>query len=207
MSEEMANTGAEIRHWPLQLRLRRSTHRRGLWEVDNWSLVALSSDRHPLSDPQQAQSLMMQLEVQEPPCQDYLWKGLSLRLYRDERPAYRFNLGSEAPQLFVVCNEEDALMRPMLITASQDAAAAYMDGGEEDVFSVAMPMAIQCWIEAFIARHGEPDLQAGKGRRRNHGRKKRDGSKPGDMKSGRAATATDAEAGCEHSAGSATELR
>ena len=113
-------------------------------------------------------------------CCDYHWRGLSLELFRDERPAYRFNLSSEDPRLFVVCNEDDEeVMRPFLITASQDEAASYMDGGEEDVFSLPMPEAVQCWIESFIGRHGEPDLQARKGKRRNHGKKNKAQPKTG----------------------------
>jgi len=68
-------------------------------------------------------------------------------------------------------------MRPSLLTASQDEASAYMDGGEEDVFSCPMPAAVQCWIEAFIARHGEPEIMLGKSRRRQRGKQQRDADK------------------------------
>lgn len=162
----------DIRHWPLLVTLRKKTISRGLWEVDSWSLHSCGSDR----DIHQRQSLSWResaaIDDAGAACQDYQWSGLSLELFRDERTAYRFNLSAVDPRLFVICNEEDELMQPYLVTASQDEASSYMDGGEEDVYSVAMPTAIQCWIEGFIARHGEPEMDVGKSKRRHHGRRK-----------------------------------
>ncbi|MEH6651090.1 MAG: DUF3305 domain-containing protein [Motiliproteus sp.] len=163
----------EVRYWPLLVQLRRKTISRGLWEVDSWSLHSCDSDRD--SDQRQSLSsvaLPAVTDTDGSPCQDFCWSGLSLELFRDERAAYRFNLSAVDPRLFVICSEEDELMQPYLVTASQDEASSYMDGGEEDVYSVAMPEAIQCWIEGFIARHGEPELEVGKGKRRHHGRRK-----------------------------------
>ncbi|MCW8885606.1 MAG: DUF3305 domain-containing protein [Motiliproteus sp.] len=158
---------SEIRHWPLVVQLRRKTVNRGRWEAYSWSVAAVASDRHVGGQ----RELTVEHKAVAEDCCDYHWRGLSLEIFRDERAAYRFNLSSDDPRLFVVCNEEDEdQMQPFLITASQDEAASYMDGGEEDVFSLPMPEAVQCWIESFIGRHGEPDLQARKGKRRNHGR-------------------------------------
>ena len=169
--------GVEIRFWPLLLRLRKQLVSRGRWEVDSWSLQSCSSDR----DGVQRQSLECTEHqvADQPTSTDYEWSGLLLQLYRDERAAYRFNLSARDPRIFVVCNEEEGLMRPFSVSASQDVASSYMDGGEEDVYSVAMPAAIQCWIEAFIARHGEPELDAGKSKRRHHGRRPKGGDKGG----------------------------
>ncbi len=172
-SEGGEDLSPEVRCWPLLVQLRKKIISRGLWEVDSWSLHSCESDR----DSRQRQSLSwVELpaveDVDGSPCQDFRWSGLSLELFRDERAAYRFNLSAADPRLFVICSEEDELMQPYLVTASQDEASSYMDGGEEDVYSVAMPEAIQCWIEGFIARHGEPELEVGKGKRRHHGRRK-----------------------------------
>ncbi|MEH6822728.1 MAG: DUF3305 domain-containing protein [Motiliproteus sp.] len=159
---------AENRFWPLLVSLRKQSIKRGLWEVDSWSLQDCSSDR--TGEQRQALSVI-ELPVADGSI-DYRWSGLSLELFRDERAAYRFNLSATDPRLFVICSEEDELMQPYLVTASQDDASSYMDGGEEDVYSIAMPEAIQCWIEGFIGRHGEPELEAGKSKRRHHGKRK-----------------------------------
>jgi len=151
--------------WPLQVTLRRTRVERGLWEADSWSVVAVASDRG-----QRRPQLHREALPAQGHCQDYCWSGLGLELFRDERGAYRFNLSAAEPRLFVICCHDEAqdCMRPYLISASQDAAASYMDGGDEDVFSVSMPPALQCWIEAFIARHGEPELGLSQGKRRRY---------------------------------------
>lgn len=167
-SETECQPQAEVRFWPLVVSLRKQAIKRGLWEVDCWSLQGCASDR--TGDQRQEVSVTEQPVADG--CIDYRWSGLSLELFRDERAAYRFNLSASDPRLFVICSEEDALMQPYLVTASQDDASSYMDGGEEDVYSIAMPEAIQCWIEGFIGRHGEPELEAGKSKRRHHGKRK-----------------------------------
>ncbi|MEH6469778.1 MAG: DUF3305 domain-containing protein [Halopseudomonas sp.] len=162
-------SSADIRFWPLLVRLRKKSIQRGLWEVDSWSLEGCDSDRAS----EQRQALGFEQIPLDDTSTDYQWSGLSLELFRDERAAYRFNLTATDPRLFVICNEEDELMQPYLVTASQDEASSYMDGGEEDVYSIPMPEAVQCWIEGFIARHGEPELEAGKSKRRHHGKRKK----------------------------------
>lgn len=151
--------------WPLAVVLRKRRVGSGAWEADSWSVASVDSDRGRPSRELDCERLEA-----VPGTELYRWRGLELRLFRDERAAYRFNLGAATPRLFVNCNADDGgRMVPKLITASQDDAAAYMDGGEEDVFSIEMPAAIQCWIEAFLARCGEPEVLLGKGRHRQHG--------------------------------------
>ncbi len=90
-----------------------------------------------------------------------------LMLHRDERMAYRFNLSSEAPRLFVICEDLNAELRlPRKLTLAQDVAADYMDAGQP-VLSIPMPAPIKVWLEAFMAHHGEvEDPRAGKRRLR-----------------------------------------
>jgi len=77
-----------------------------------------------------------------------------LTLYRDERTDYRFNLSSQDPHLFIVCEENDEQLTPLLITAAQSVAGSYMDG-DYQVLHIQMPLPVQAWMEAFIGRHGE----------------------------------------------------
>lgn len=81
---------------------------------------------------------------------------LDLTLYRDERTAYRFNLSSVVPHLFILCDEdeENDIWTPSEITACQDVAASWLDG-EHKVLETPMPEAVQCWMETFMAEHGE----------------------------------------------------
>ncbi len=156
--------------WPLRIRLTRRPVGNGLWECDSWHVSEIESDRDGAATEGVSCS-----EDTTSRTRHYDWRARPLRLFRDERAAYRFNLESRTPRLFVQCDPDDGgLMVPTLVTASQDVAASYMDGGDEHVFSVEMPAAIQCWIEAFIARHGEPEIFLGKGRRRQRGKQQPD---------------------------------
>ena len=94
---------------------------------------------------------------------------LDLQLTLTERAAYRFNLTSNAPRLFVNAGDADGEPRPASITASQEVAAAWLDG-EQRVLEVAMPLAIQAWLEAYLARHGEAPDEGHKKKRKGAGR-------------------------------------
>lgn len=94
---------------------------------------------------------------------------LDLQLYMTERAAYRFNLTSVTPRLFVQAGEAGAEPRPTAITASQDVAAGWLDG-EHRVLDVDMPLAVQAWLEAYLAHHGEAPAEGRKKKRKGAGR-------------------------------------
>nr|WP_298248490.1 DUF3305 domain-containing protein [uncultured Halomonas sp.] len=94
---------------------------------------------------------------------------LTLELTLTERAAYRFNLTSATPRLFVRCGDAGESPLPSAITASQDVAASWMDG-EQQVLETAMPLAIQAWLEAYLSRHGEAPEEGRKKKRKGAGR-------------------------------------
>jgi hypothetical protein len=94
---------------------------------------------------------------------------LDLQLLLTERAAYRFNLSAGTPRLFVLCGESSGLPRPAAMTASQDVAAAWLDG-EHQVLEVEMPLAVQVWLEAYLTRHGEAPAEGRKKKRKGAGR-------------------------------------
>lgn len=98
---------------------------------------------------------------------------LELQLYLTERSAYRFNLNARVPRLFVRCGFSGQTPHPDAITASQDVAAGWMDG-EQQVFDIPMPLAIQVWIEGYLARHGEGADMGRKKKRKGAGRARED---------------------------------
>lgn len=99
--------------------------------------------------------------------------ALELQLYLTERTAYRYNLEARTPRLFVRCGFSGQTPRPEAITASQDVAAGWMDG-EQQVLDVPMPLAIQVWIEGYLARHGEAPDAGRKKKREGAGRARED---------------------------------
>lgn len=94
---------------------------------------------------------------------------LPLQLYLTERAAYRFNLSGGVPRLFVRTGDAGSRPHPTAITASQDVAATWLDG-EQQVLEVDMPLAIQAWLEAYLARHGEAPDEGRKKKRQGAGR-------------------------------------
>lgn len=96
---------------------------------------------------------------------------LWLQLTMTERAAYRFNLTSTTPRLFVRAGFSGEDPVPDAISASQDVAAGWMDG-EQQVLEAPMPMAIQMWIEGYLARHGEAPVEGRKKKRKGAGRAK-----------------------------------
>lgn len=94
---------------------------------------------------------------------------LVLQRLMTERAAYRFNLTSTSPRLFVRAGFTGQSPVPDAITASQDVAAGWLDG-EQQVLEAPMPMAIQVWLESYLARQGEAPPEKRKKKRQGAGR-------------------------------------
>lgn len=125
--------------WPIRFRLRSEEKQIGRWTTLSWSIdnVELYDHHHTPED------------ANIGTCYERV-----LTLYRDERTDYRFNLSSQDPHLFIVCEEHNEQLSPLLITVAQSVASSYMDG-DYQVLHIQLPLPVQAWMEAFIGRHGE----------------------------------------------------
>lgn len=86
----------------------------------------------------------------------YLAATMPLELHRKETVAYKYNLESRKPLIFVVLRPDEEGEHPVavhLVTASPFEAEAYMESGEEIVDAVEMPGPIGAWIAEFIDEH------------------------------------------------------
>jgi len=88
----------------------------------------------------------------------YHMATLPLELHRKETLAYKTNLNSHPPRLYVVLRtsddpDVDEDVRPFLVTASPFQAQDYLDSGDDIVEGVTMPDAIVAWTQAFCDRH------------------------------------------------------
>ena len=130
--------------WTLGIEISPIEIQSGRWTTTEWKIIQLWPDR-----------ASAEKDLQTNPDNRFI-TFLDLQLYRDERTAYRFNLNSVVPHLFVQCDEDeaDSSVIPNEITAAQDTAGAWLDG-EHVVLEYPMPDAIQCWLEAYMAEHGE----------------------------------------------------
>jgi hypothetical protein len=143
------SSSKSIDRWPMQIALQHESVLTRGWETERWSIKELI----PQTDEREG------------------YTHIVLALYKDERTAYRFNLNSASPHLFVLCDEDETTnqLSAMHITASQDEAASFMDG-EHQVLEIAMPAAVQCWIDSYLGIHGELIDEGKKKRKSGKGR-------------------------------------
>ncbi len=132
--------------WPLHFSLVVEPMQMGRWETKRWTIKDICLAR------------------EEGDCPDAEF-SLPLKLFKDERTDYRFNLSSHDPRLFFVFEKDDYdELQPFRVTPSQTVAASFMDG-DYVVMSEPLPLPVQAWMEAFIGRHGEL-LDPGKKKKR-----------------------------------------
>lgn len=85
--------------------------------------------------------------------QIYRWEGLSLRLVPDACDDYWYNITSEKPRLYLICQPDAAGEPvPLRISADQDDAVA-AEEVDEWFFQAAMPHPIVLWVRDYIAAH------------------------------------------------------
>jgi len=96
----------------------------------------------------------------------FLWGGLIVHLYKDGSEGYWYNLLSETPYLFVICEGEQGQMdvEPAFVTANQDEATGYMEC-DRLVLSVPMPREICQVLENYVITHYVPEQKKKRKRR------------------------------------------
>jgi hypothetical protein len=92
--------------------------------------------------------------------------GFTLDLFKDGSEGYWYNLLSEEPYLFVVCEGEYSAMeiRPMHVTANQDEANGHLES-DDIVLPVPMPAEITALLERYVISHYRPEVKRKRKRR------------------------------------------
>ena len=145
---------------PVAVVLQRTIDRSGKWVMPQWSVFAVVAGEH--IQPSDAPLLIHDDGVH---CR-YLCGGLVLHLYKDGTEGYWYNLLSDPPYLFVVCDGEqgDEQVQPAFITANQDEANGYMET-DRLVLSAPIPAQICDILERYVISHYRP-MEKKKRRRR-----------------------------------------
>ena len=143
--------------------LQRQTKIVNRWESVQWDVAAV------ISDPDGPKNLQGPVPIKESSkLSQYLWKGLRMKLYKDACEGYWYNLMSENPYAFIVCEQdvdENEPPIPMLITASQDEAGAHLET-DALVLSAPLPPDIRDGTERFVVNNYVPQVKK-KRKRRN----------------------------------------
>ena len=101
--------------------------------------------------------------------EQYRWQGFTLQLFADDAESYYNNLLGQQPGLFVICRplEDTPVLEPLVVTASYDEAASYMEV-EEQVHRVAIDPEIYQQIESFVVHYYFPSEKKKRKRKRWH---------------------------------------
>lgn len=94
-----------------------------------------------------------------------LFGGHAIELRRDEAQGYYLNVTSPGPSAFVMWRMRDEEAIPVLVTASYDEAARWLDAGEQ-VDLVPLPPEFVPVIAQFAAEHYKPEVKSGRKRDR-----------------------------------------
>lgn len=92
--------------------------------------------------------------------------GYTLDLFKDGSEGYWYNLLSERPYLFVVCEGDYSArdIRPMIVTANQDEANGHLES-DDVVLSATMPGEIVALLERYVIAHYQPEIRRKRKRR------------------------------------------
>ncbi len=152
-----------VPQYAMSIVMQRATKIFNGWETIQWELAAV------LSDPDGPKSLQGPITLRESDDHaQYMWKGLQLKLYVDACEGYWFNLMSETPFAFVICEQdldENEPPLPLLISVSQDEAGAHLET-DSLVLSGPLPPDIRDRTEEFVVNHYVPEAKK-KRKRRN----------------------------------------
>lgn len=145
---------------PLAVVLQRRVSRADRWGAPQWRVVAVVAGENL---PRHAQAVLIH---QDADCRRTLHGGLTLNLHTDGGEGYWVNLQSDAPYLFVVCDEVDGddELRPAFITANRFEANGYLEA-ERVVLPAPMPAAVCDIVERYVVSHYRPVVKKKRARR------------------------------------------
>jgi hypothetical protein len=127
------------------------------WASEQWEAKgAVPDDAAPAAAGAQMSPPAGQLMVTHADGHEYLFRGLSVKLEREEAEGYYLNLTSTAPKLFVLWRMRDDLATPEHVTVSYNEGTRWADGGEQ-VDGVALPPDLAPWMADFVDRHYRPE--------------------------------------------------
>lgn len=146
---------------PVAVVLQRAVARESKWGAPQWRVVAVVAGENL---PRHDQAVVIH---QDADCRRTLHGGLKLHLHTDGGEGYWVNLQSDAPYLFVVCDEVDGdgdELRPAFITANRFEANGYLEA-ERVVLPAPMPAAVCDLVERYVLSHYRPAAKKKRARR------------------------------------------
>ena len=121
------------------------------WAVPSWQVFSIVSGEDTNTNEQHV------TEHEDGTVNRFYWGGLKLNLYKDGTEGYWYNLLSQTPYLFVICEGEigDKEVKPRYVTANQDEANGHLES-DDLVLSIAMPASIRQLLEQYVIAYYRP---------------------------------------------------
>ncbi len=139
---------------PVSVALQRKLNADSAWGLPQWSAYAIICDSQPSVAADKMRIHDDGTHVR------YLWTGMSVHLYKDGNEGYWYNLLSDMPYLFIVCdgNPNDMEIEPVFVTANQDEATGDMEA-ERVVLEIPMPDEMRSIVERYVVTHYVPETR------------------------------------------------
>lgn len=157
MSEQPQRRPGIAQELPVSVLMERRLATVGQWTQPQWEAVAVVAG-------EELEAARRRTHVHhDDACDQYLWTGLKVAIFKDGCESYWYNLVSGKPRLFVVCfmedeHDDDLELKPVFVTANQDEANGHMES-DDPVYSVPMPEEVRQWVERFVVTHYEPEVK------------------------------------------------
>ncbi len=139
---------------PLAVVLQRTIDSRKKWAFPQWSIFAVVTGEN-IRNQEQKVTVHDDGKINR-----FFFGGLKLNLYKDGSEGYWYNLLSQTPYLFVICNGEisDMEIEPRYVTANQDEATGHLES-DDVVLSIPMPETIRELLERYVMAHYKPEIK------------------------------------------------
>lgn len=125
----------------------------GRWSLPKWEAIGvLAEEDAPAAD---AQKTLIRADAG---CEQYLWGGFTIELFKDGAENYWYNLVGRTPLVYVVCRQDpdsDGELAPIMVTADCGEADMHVEADDE-VFAVAMPRDVYQWLERYVSKNYVP---------------------------------------------------
>lgn len=158
-SSKIIETDSRIKI-PVSVVLQRKIDPGKKWGYPIWSIENVFAEGQAAGCPDQI------VTSETATTQSSVHHGLLLELFKDGSEGYWYNLLSEEPYLFVICEGEQGAMQidPVFITANQDEATGHLES-DDIVLSVPMPVSVRDLLERYVMDHYEPAIKKKRKRR------------------------------------------
>ena len=130
--------------------LSREIDRSKKWAIPEWQIAAVSIGAP--DDIKSPSAAKIEKDIVY-----FSYSALSLQLFKDGSEGYWYNLLSDQPYLFVICEGEqgDQEITPIYVTVNQDEATGHLES-DDIVLSTPMPAEMRELLERYVVDHYQP---------------------------------------------------